>query len=46
MHKKMAKAITGSLMAASMLASTAAAFAPMSAGIYSCSVCSYVSKCW
>ncbi|HOO06215.1 MAG TPA: glycoside hydrolase family 9 protein [Ruminococcus sp.] len=31
MHKKMAKAITGSLMAASMLASTAAAFAPMSA---------------
>ena len=31
MHKKMAKAITGSLMAASMLASTAALFAPMSA---------------
>ncbi|MBQ8961669.1 MAG: glycoside hydrolase family 9 protein [Ruminococcus sp.] len=31
MHKKMAKAITGSLMAASMLASTAAAFVPMSA---------------
>ena len=31
MHKKMAKAITGSLMAATMLASSAAAFIPMNA---------------
>jgi endoglucanase len=36
MHKKMAKAITGSLMAATMLATTATAFVPMSAFAGSC----------
>ena len=36
MHKKMGKAITGSLMAATMLATTATAFVPMSAYAGSC----------
>jgi endoglucanase len=36
MHKKMAKAITGSLMAATMLATTTAAFIPMSADAGNC----------
>ena len=36
MHKKIAKAVTSSLMAASMLASTAAMFAPMSASAGNC----------
>ncbi|MBR6968102.1 MAG: glycoside hydrolase family 9 protein, partial [Ruminococcus sp.] len=36
MHKKIAKAVTGSLMAASMVASSVAAFVPMSASAGTC----------